>query len=185
MNGHTTYEIVAVFHDRGELEKAMDALEGSGIDRAQLSLLGTQEAVETRLGLPMREVQARPEEAAAADAPRQEPLKRDETGNITGMMAGMPTYIGAVLAAGVTAASGGALGGVAVAALAGAAGGGAIGVTAARIFNESVDQSYDEQLREGGILLFVTLKHPGEAGAAKRVLSEHAAHNVETHVVTG
>ena len=184
MNGQTTYEIVGVFHDRDELEKAMDALEGKGIDRAQLSLLGTQEAVETRLGLPMREVESKPEQAAA-DAPRQEPLKRDETGNITGMMAGIPTYIGAVLAAGVTAASGGALGGVAVAALAGGIGGGAVGATAARIFNESVDQSYDEQLREGGILLFVTLKHPGEAGAAKQVLSEHAARNVETHVVTG
>ncbi len=183
MNGHSTYEIVGVFHSRDELEKAMEALEGSGIDRAQLSLLGTQEAVETKLGLPMREVESNPEQAAA-DAPRQEPIKRDETGNLTGLMAGIPTYIGAALAAGVTAASGGALAGVAVAALAGGAGGGAVGATAARMFNESVDQSYDEQLREGGILLFVTLKHPGEAEAAKRILSEHAARNVETHVVT-
>jgi hypothetical protein len=183
VNGQTTYEIVGVFHDRGELEKAMDALEGHGIDRSQLSLLGTREAVESRLGLPMREVEAHPAQAAA-EAPRQEPIKRDEAGNLTGMMAGIPTYIGAVLAAGVTAASGGALAGVAVAAIAGGAGGGAIGATAARIFNESVDQSYEEQLREGGILLFVTLKHPGEAGAAKRVLAEHAARNVETHVVT-
>jgi hypothetical protein len=61
VNGQTTYEIVGVFHDRDELEKAMDALEGHGIDRSQLSLLGTQDAVESRLGLPMREVQNEPD----------------------------------------------------------------------------------------------------------------------------
>jgi hypothetical protein len=183
MNGHATYEIVGVFHDRSELEKAMDALEGKGIDRAQMSLLGTEEAVQAKLGLPLREVEAR-KETAAAEAPRQEPIKRDESGNLTGMMAAIPTYAAAVLAAGITAASGGALGGVAVAALAGAAGGGAVGATAGRLFNESIDASYDEQLRAGGNMLFVTLKHPGEAGAAKRILAQHAAERVETHVHT-
>jgi hypothetical protein len=133
--------------------------------------------------VPLREVEA--SSPSAAEAPRQEPIKRDEAGNLTGMMASIPTYIGAVLAAGVTAASGGALGGVAVAALVGAAGGGAVGATAGRIFNDSIDASYDEQLRSGGIMLFVTLKHPGEAGAAKRVLEQHAAQRVETHVHTG
>lgn len=185
--GGTTYEVVGVFHDRGELEKAMDALEGKGIDRSQLSLLGTGEAVEAKLGLPLREVEGHPEATAAAEAgtPVEEPIKRDEAGNITGLLAGIPTYVGAVAAAGVTAASGGALAGVAVAALAGAAGGGALGASAAGFFNEQVDAAYEEQLKAGGILLIVTLKHPGEAGAAKAVLQEHAAEKVETQIVTG
>ena len=123
MDGPTRFEVVGVFHDRGDLERAMDALEGSGIQRPQMSLLGTKEAVEAKLGLPLREVQADPEAAADPATPRQEPVKRDEAGSLTGLMAGIPTYAGAVLAAGVTAASGGALAGVAVAALVGAAAG--------------------------------------------------------------
>jgi hypothetical protein len=187
MSGGTTFEVVGVFHDRDTLEKAMDALEGQGIDRSQLSLLGTGEAVEAKLGLPLREVHQDAEgpAAGAADAPTQEPIKRDEAGNITGLLAGIPTYIGATLAAGVTAASGGALAGVAVAALVGAAGGGAVGAGAAGFFNSQVDAAYEEQLKAGGILLIVSLKHPGEAGAAKAVLKEHAAEKVETQVVTG
>ena len=123
MDGPTRFEVVGVFHDRGDLEKAMDALEGSGIQRPQMSLLGTREAVEAKLGLPLREMQEKPQVAADPGTPRQEPIKRDEAGTLTGMMASIPAYAGAVLAAGVTAASGGALAGVAVAALAGAAGG--------------------------------------------------------------
>jgi hypothetical protein len=31
MDGTARFEIVGVFHDRGDLERVMDALEGSGI----------------------------------------------------------------------------------------------------------------------------------------------------------
>jgi hypothetical protein len=185
MDGTTRFEIVGIFHDRGDLERAMDALEGSGIQRPQMSLLGTKEAVEAKLGLPLREVQEKPQAAADPGTPRQEPIKRDEAGTLTGMMASIPAYAGAVLAAGVTAASGGALAGVAVAALAGAAAGGAAGGSAGRLFDDSVDRAYDEQLRAGGICLIVALKDPGQANTVKRVLEEHAAKRVETQVVTG
>ena len=148
-----------------------------------MSLLGTKEAVEAKLGLPLREVQADPETAADPATPRQEPVKRDEAGSLTGLMAGIPTYAGAVLAAGVTAASGGALAGVAVAALAGAAAGGAAGGSAGRLFNDSIDRAYDEQLRAGGIVMIVSLRDPGQANTVRRVLEENAARGVETQVV--
>ena len=46
MNGTAGFQIVGVFHDRGDLERTMDALEGGGIQRPQMSLLGTKEAAE-------------------------------------------------------------------------------------------------------------------------------------------
>ena len=179
------FEVVGVFHDRGDLEKAMDALEGSGIQRPQMSLLGTKEAVESKLGLPLREVGQDPEAAADPATPRQEPIKRDEAGSLSGMMTMLPAYVGATLAAGATVASGGALAGVAVAAIAGAAGAGAAGAAGARLFNDSIDQAYEEQLKAGGIVLIVTLTDPGQANTVKRVLQEQAAKGVETQVVTG
>jgi hypothetical protein len=185
MDGPTRFEVVGVFDDRDGLERAMDALEGNGIQRPQISLLGTKEAVEAKLGLPLREVQEEPGAAADPGTPRQEPIKRDEAGNLTGLMTGIPAYAGAALAAGVTAASGGALGGVAVAALAGAAAGGAAGGSAGSLLNDSIDRAYDEQLRAGGICLIVTLTDPGQTNTVKRILEEHAAKRVETQVVSG
>ncbi len=85
MDGTTRFEIVGVFHDRGDLERAMDALEVSGVQRPQMSLLGTKEAVEAKLGLPLREVQGKPQAAADPATPRQEPVKRDEAGTLTGI----------------------------------------------------------------------------------------------------
>lgn len=185
MDGTTRFEIVGVFSDRGDLERAMDALEGNGIQRPQMSLLGTRDAVEAKLGLPLREVQQKPQAAADPATPRQEPIKRDEAGTLTGLMTMVPAYVGATLAAGVTVASGGVLGGVAVAALAGAAAGGAAGGSAGRLFNDSIDHAYDEQLRAGGICLIVALTDPGQTNTVKRVLEEHAAKRVETQVVSG
>lgn len=180
------YEIVGVFQDRDQLEKAMEALEGKGVDRAQMSLLGTKEAVEAKLGVPMRDVPGKdPGAAADPDAPTQEPIKRDETGSLTGMMTVMPAYVAATLAAGVTVASGGALAGAAIAAVAGAAAGGAVGGTAGKIFNDSIDAAYEEQIKAGGIVLIVSLKDPGEAEPTKAVLREHAAQQVEMQVDTG
>jgi hypothetical protein len=90
MDGTTRFEIVGVFGDRGDLERAMDALEGNGIQRPQMSLLGTRDAVEAKLGLPLREVQQKPQAAADPATPRQEPIKRDEAGTLTGLMTMVP-----------------------------------------------------------------------------------------------
>ena len=139
MNGQTTYEIVGVFHDRDELEKAMDALEGKGIDRAQLSLLGTQEAVES---------QARPADARGAEqaraggrgctAPGADQARRDrqhhrDDGRHSDLYRGGAggRCHGSFRRCAGRGGGGGTRRGI---------GGGAIGATAARIFNESVDQ---------------------------------------------
>src|SRR4051794_32539871 len=150
MDGTTRFEIVGVFGDRGDLERAMDALEGNGVQRPQMSLLGTRDAVEAKLGLPLREVQDKPEAVADPATPRQEPIKRDEAGSLTGLMTMVPAYVGATLAAGVTVASGGVLGGVAVAALAGAAAGGAAGGSARPVFKHRIPHAPHEPLPARG-----------------------------------
>ena len=128
----------------------------------------------TRLGLPVAE----PTDAPAAEAGA--PIDKSEEQNMTPLLAGMPAYLGAVLAAGVAVASGGTLAGAAVAALLGGAGGGAMGAGAAGLFRGSVEQSYAEQLSQGGILLLVEPRSEDDLEQAKTVLAEHAARQIET-----
>jgi hypothetical protein len=99
---------------------------------------------------------------------------------MTPLLAGIPAYLGATLAAGVTVASGGALAGVAVAALLGGAGGGLLGASAAGAMRDGVEESYADQLEKGGFLLLVLPRKPDDVATAKRILSEHARRTVET-----
>jgi hypothetical protein len=166
-------QIIGVFHDRDAVEKAIDTLQSHGIERGQLTILGTADAVRERLGLPV-------EEPGAGNADVQAPVDESEKQNMTPLLAGVPAYLGAVLAAGVTAASGGALAGAAVAALAGAAGGGALGGAAAGLFRGRVEGSYEEQLAKGGILLLVHPRQPEDVETAKSILGQHADRQIET-----
>jgi hypothetical protein len=166
-------QIIGVFHDRDAVEKAIETLQSHGLERGQLTILGTADAVRERLGL---EVGA----PGTANADAQAPVDKSEEQNMTPLLAGVPAYLGAVLAAGVTVASGGALAGAAVAALAGAAGGGALGGAAAGLFRGGVEGSYEEQLAKGGILLLVHPRKPEDVETAKSILGQHADRQIET-----
>jgi hypothetical protein len=167
-------QIIGVFHDRDALERAIEMLQSHGLERSQLSVLGTADAVRTRLGLPVTQ----PADPSSSEA--SAPVDESEKQNMTPLLAGLPTYFGAVLAAGVAVASGGTLAGAAVAALLGGAGGGALGAGAAGLFRDSVEQSYSEQLAQGGILLLVHPRTDEDVAHAKEVLAAHADRQVET-----
>jgi hypothetical protein len=181
-----TFEVIGVFHDRAALERATRALEGAGIGRSRLSLLGTPEAAEAGLGLPMRELEASPGRAAAEVTRKEGPDKRDGARDVAGLVGGVPTYVGAALAAGAVAASGGALAPVRrrpwPAPRAGAPRAAPWPACSPTIPRPAL--SYEEELRDGGVLLFVALEHAGHVGEAKRVLEEHGARSVKTQVVT-
>src|SRR5688500_15160053 len=110
-------QIIGVFQERDALERAIEMLQSHGLERSQLTVLGTADAVRRRLGMPVSE----PSDPGAAGT--DAPVDASEKQNMTPLLAGLPTYFGAVLAAGVTVASGGTLAGAAVAALLGGAGG--------------------------------------------------------------
>lgn len=164
-------QIIGVFHDREAVEGAIEMLQSRGIERSQLAVLGSADTVRNELGLQV------------ADDPATEvkaPVDESEKQNMTPLLAGVPAYLGAVLAAGVTVASGGTLAGAAVAALLGGAGGGVLGTGAAGLFRGGVEQSYEEQLAAGGILLLVHPRSEEDVGTAKAVLAEHADRQITT-----
>lgn len=166
-------QVVGVFDDRDRLEAAIEMLQSRGFERSQLTVLGTADAVRKRLGLAV----SPPDEPGGQF---ETPVDESEKQNVTPLLAGVPAYIGAVLAAGVTVASGGTLAGAAVAALLGATGGGVLGASAAGAMRDSVDSSYEEQLAKGGILLLVHPRSAEDVARAQAVLSQHATRTVET-----
>lgn len=162
--------VIAVFHDRGQLEQAIDALQGASIDRANINLLTTTPA------------QAGNE---AGSGESSKPVDRAEEGNMQGLMTGMPTYLGAVLAAGATVASGGLLAGVALAALGGAVGGGLAGSSAARMFKDDIDDTYDQELASGGIFVLVVPRDRHETQVIRDTLHEHGGQHIREQRLAG
>ena len=96
-------QIVGVFRDRKDAENAIETLQSRGIERSQLALLGSADAVREQLGLTVAE-------GPAADKEAKAPVDASEKQNMTPLLAGVPAYRGAVLAAGVAVASGGTAG---------------------------------------------------------------------------
>ena len=131
---------------------AIEMLQSHGLERSQLTVLGSSDAVRSRLGLPVAEPTACRRHGSTLGAP----IDKSEEQNMTPLLRRRASaYLGAVLAAGVAVASGGTLAGAAVAALLGGAGGGAMGAGAAGLFRGTVEERYAEQLSQGGILLLV------------------------------
>jgi hypothetical protein len=166
-------QIVGVFHDRAAVETAIEMLQSRGLERSQLALLGSADAVREQLGLQVAE-------STPASTESDAPVDESEKQNMTPLLAGLPAYFGAVLAAGVAVASGGTLAGAAVAALLGGAGGGVLGTGAAGLFRGSVEDSYQQQLALGGILLLVHPRTEEDVATAKSVLAEHADRQITT-----
>ena len=165
--------VIGVFDDRDQLEKALQALQSEGFDRSQLSLL--ESAVSAGRAL-------RGETLETGDEVSRLPVDRADVGNLQGIAAGIPAYVGAVLAAGITVASGGTLAGVAIAALAGGAGAGAAGATAAGLLRSNLEEPYTEELAKGGVLLMVWLRGPEEGAKARTILDEWGAQAVRDYV---
>jgi hypothetical protein len=149
--------VLAVLKERDSLERAVEGLQSQGIDRSQINLIATDSGAN-----------------AGLDQPTQ-PLDRAEIGDAIGVIAGGPALLAAFVAAGLTAASGGALAGIAVASLAAGAGVGGLGALFAKQFGERFGGRLDATLASGGIALWVTEVEPGDLAAARAVLAEHAA----------
>lgn len=174
----TRREAVGVFHELAPFKDAVDELTSSGFDRADLSLLASEAAVQQKLGhayhrLGELEGDVSVPRAAYAD---DHSIAEARTGAIGGL-----AYIGAVAAAGVVVASGGGL----AAAIAGAAlaggGGGLLGSLAARFIGEKHAENLQGQLDKGGLLLWVNTADAEDEQRALKILRKHGAEHVQVH----
>jgi hypothetical protein len=174
----TLREAVAIFDDATALDAARDALLRAGFDRADLSFLASEHAVEEQLGQRYERASALADDPAA---PRVAYVSTEAIGGAEGALIGGLFYVGAAVASGAVVASGGTLAAaIAAAALAGG-GGGLIGSLLARRVGRHHAGYLHEQLDHGGLLLWVHVSSPAEEQRAVGILRNHSGNCIHLH----
>jgi hypothetical protein len=174
----TLREAVAVFHDPEALQGAIDELLSSGFDRAELSLLASEQAIETKLGHSYRKVAELEDDPRV---PRTAYVSVESIGDAEGGLIGGLMYIGAVAAASGVVASGGTLAGAFLAAAMAGIGGGLIGSGLALFVGQHHAEYLQRQLERGGLLLWVRTRDPEHERRASQILQLHSGSDVHIH----
>jgi hypothetical protein len=173
-------EVVGVFHNPEDLESAIDELLSSGFDRAELSLLASQDAVATKLGGYYRPAGDLADDPAV---PRAAFVSTAAIGDAEGALIGGLAYVGATAAIGAVVMSGGALGAaVAAAALAGGTGG-LIGSALAHWVGHHHAAYLHDQIENGGLLLWVRAWNEADEARALEIIGKHAADKVHSRSI--
>jgi len=171
-------EAVGYFDSAESLQQAIDELLSSGFNRAELSLLAAEDAVEKKLGHAYTKVQSLEDDLTV---PRAVYVSDASMGAAEGALIGTPLYVAAVAAAGTVLVSGGTIAAAfAVAALAGTAGG-LIGAVLATMLGAEHAQHIEEQLEHGGLLLWVRTWNAEEEKSALDILKRHSGRDVHLH----
>ncbi len=174
----TSTEAVAVFEDAETLQAAIDELESAGFDRAELSLLASEQAVDEKLGHIYDKVEDLEDDPRI---PRTAYVANESVGSGEGALIGGLLYVGAGLAAGMVVASGGTLAAAIMAAVEAGGLGGLIGAVMATMLGDEHAIRIQEQLDHGGLLLWVRTRDAEHESKAVAILRKHSAHDVHLH----
>jgi hypothetical protein len=171
-------EAVGIFNSPQDVEHVVRDLMTVGFDRADISILATEETVRDKLGRYYQDTHA-----AADDprAPRQSWAEPESRAVGQTALTGVLGYIGAVTAGGVAFATGGAAALVIAAGVIGGGVSGGIGFGLGRLIDDEVADSLETQLEHGGIVVWVKVEDEDEASTAGAVLTRHAAQDVHVH----
>lgn len=175
-----TQEIVGTLPSPEALENAVSELTSAGWDRSELSIL----AQHSLIGGETVEADAR----RLADDPQvdhQAVVSDVDMRQGRTLATGMAGVVSAFVASGATILTGG----TALAAIVGAAvaGGGAAALVegAASLAGRKRDDFLNEQLQQGGILLWARLQDPAGADRARAILARHGATDIHVHPIAG
>lgn len=169
-------EAVGILDSEAALQAAIDELLSHGFDRAEISVLAPVAAVEEKLGHHFQSVTELEDDQ---DVLTKAFVPTETIGDAQGAVVGILTYIGAFSGIALVA-SGGALA-AALAGLALGAPGMAIGAALARFLGQQHASYIADQLKRGGLLLWVRTWDREDEGKAMKILSAHSAHDVHVH----
>jgi hypothetical protein len=177
--GYSVREAVGVFSSPEALERAVDELEVSGFDRAALSVLAPEGTIKDRVGHLYRNI------AAIADGrhvPQRAFVESDSQVEGAAAAIGIPCYIGSVAGGGVTAVG---FGAATAATVAGAVVGGLVGTGLGALLAGSMIRrqvhEVSEQLAEGGLVLWVSLRDDDAERSALHILTNAGGRDVHVH----
>jgi hypothetical protein len=180
-NQHSAFHIreaVAYFDSGKDLEAAIDELLSSGFNRAEISLLASDRAVEKELGHKYQKVSELEDDPVV---PRACYVPTETIGDAQGAIIATPLYLAALSAIGAIVATGGSILAVLVGAAVAGGAGGALGAGLAKLVGDQHAKHIQEQLNHGGLLLWVRTWDGADEERAVAILSRHSGHDVHVH----
>lgn len=171
-------EAVALFNDEDSLQAAIDELLESGFDRAELSLLGTEETLRSTFG---DRFKTSAELEDFEGVPRSCYCSVESLGDAQGGIIGGLVYVGAVAATAAVVVSGGTLGAVVAACVLAGGAAGAVGTYLAGLMGRARSRHIEEHLQHGGLLLWVRTWTPQDEKLATAILKNHSGKDVHVH----
>jgi hypothetical protein len=171
-------EAVAVFSDDQELEDVIEDLQLAGFDRDQLRQLASWRAAEAELGHRIGSVRELEDEP---DLPARNYADRHERAQGAAALTSGLALLCSLTAIGLVVAAGGALGLTIASAVAAGGVGGGIGGLIVRALGKRRARKIDEQLRQGGLLLWVELRNAAQEGKALEILQRHSGEDVHVN----
>lgn len=173
-------EAVGVFHAAADLESAIQELEESGFDRAEISLLAGEDAVRQKLGHRFYDARSVEDDP---NVPRTAFVSTESIGDAEGALLGGLFYVGAIAAAGAVVASGGSLGAALLATAAGGGSAGVIGALLARLVGKHHADHLQQQLERGGLVVWVRTRDESLEQRAVGILKRNKAADVHLHSI--
>nr|WP_309503863.1 hypothetical protein [uncultured Roseovarius sp.] len=179
---HTTYinvpEAVGVFDSFETLQAAIYDLRMSGFSRADISLLGSKDAMKEKLGSAYWQAADLEDNP---DAPRAAFVSEEAVGELEGAIAGGFFFLGSYIAMAAMLTPVSTLA-ASIAAI--AIGGGpaaVIGALLARRAGQHHKDYYADQIQQGGILLWVRTVDKDREDLAVKILKGHSGRDVHVH----
>jgi hypothetical protein len=173
-----TREAVGLFNDERSLQAAIDELLSSGFDRAELSLLGTEDSLRSTFG---DRFKTSAEIEDVEGVPRTCYCSVESLGDAQGGIIGGLAYVGAVAATAMVTVAGGALGAIIAACVLAGGAAGAVGAYLADLMGDTRARHIAEHLEHGGLLLWVRTWTPEDERRATTILKNHSGRDVHVH----
>ncbi|WP_339859806.1 hypothetical protein [Thalassospira alkalitolerans] len=171
-------EAVAVFDTAESLQTAIDELESSGFNRAELSLLASEPAIDEKLDHIYSKTTDLEDDPKAL---RTAYISAETIGDAEGALIAGPLYIAATTAAGIMIATGGPIAATVAAIMVAGGGGAAIGTFLAALMDKHHADYLQQQLDHGGLILWVRTRDQDHEKRALEILGKHSGHDVHIH----
>lgn len=176
----TVREAVGIFNHPEDLQFAVDELLSSGFDRAELSLLASESAVEEKLGHRYEKVSKLGDDPTVA---RVAYVSTEAIGEAQGGLIGGLMFVGALTAAGGVVASGGTLAAAIIGTVLAGGAGGLFGSILAKWVGDQHGDYLQKQVDRGGLLLWVRTRDTKDERKAVEILKKHSGVDVHVHAL--
>lgn len=182
MTDKTTYidipEAVGVFDSSDALQQAIYDLMLAGFSRYDISLLGSQAAIEEKLGKAYWRSEDLEDDPRA---PRSYFVSEEAVGELEGGIAGGFFFLGSYIAMAALLTPASTLAASIAAAAVGGLPGAAIGTLLARRVGQHHKDYYQNQVEHGGLLLWVRTPDKEKEELAVKIMQGHSGRDVHVH----